>query len=93
MLKISKRIFLPGQEEGQEEPEPEPEEELSLPVLLLWQAANASREPRVYSFIYCISKQKAIFFLSGETIFFIFQYLFENKKEIILFACVFKIIC
>ncbi len=43
---LSKKIFL-AEGQGQEE--------FSLPVLLLWQAANASREPRVYLFIYCIS--------------------------------------
>ena len=55
MPKISKNIFLPGQEEG--EAEGEGEEELSLPVLLLWQAANASRDPRGYLFINCICKE------------------------------------
>ncbi len=61
------------------------------------QAANASREPRVYLFIYCIAKEKRqllLFFFSGKTFFFIFSVLvLENKKEIILFACPFKIIC
>ncbi len=47
--KISKNIFL-AEEEGQQQQQ----QELSLPVLLLWQAANASREPHVYLFIYLL---------------------------------------
>ena len=55
VLKLSKRIFLAAEEEqqgqGQGQGEGEGEEELSLPVLLLWQAANASREPHVFFLI------------------------------------------
>ena len=46
MPNISKNIFL-AEEQEEEQGQEEEEEELSLPVLLLWQAANASREPRV----------------------------------------------
>jgi hypothetical protein len=63
---ISNRIFLPGQQQQQGQ------EELSLPVL---QAANASREPHVYLFIYCISKAISskkffFFFLCGKNYYF-----------------------
>ena len=51
VLKIRNQIFLPGQGQGQEQEQEQEEQELSLPVLLLWQAANASREPRVLFYL------------------------------------------
>ena len=77
------KIFL-AEEEGQGEGQGEGEEELSLPVLLLWQAANASREPRVLFNLILMqyNKQSAIRIFFVFFVFFVEQIIiFDSKKK------------